>query len=172
MRRPWPSLPLRCMLLSAFFAAAIGAPVRGTELARVFRCTQDGVVVFADRPCGIAPSDQGSFLLQFEQAEPQQGAAVGETAAPGPALDGHGARRSKSRASSSPGSSPGRPQPTRKSITERERRRLRCAALQQQIDRVDSLMRAGYHGARGEQLRDRRSDLKNRYLDEKCLGAH
>ena len=54
----------------------------------------------------------------------------------------------------------------------REQQWLRCSALQQRINHVNSAMRVGYRGRRGEKLRAQWQQLKSTYYDQRCLGVH
>ncbi|HPF26826.1 MAG TPA: hypothetical protein P5528_10695 [Steroidobacteraceae bacterium] len=47
-------------------------------------------------------------------------------------------------------------------------KKRRCAALQQQIDRLDSRLRAGYSVRQGEALRAKRRQLKDEYYNLRC----
>ncbi len=152
------SLPLPCIVLSALFALVPARRAAAAEAPLVYRCQSAGAVVYADRPCaaGTADDTSGSFHLRSDKLNGY---------APPAAIASEGRAAGRSRPAATP-------RPRAGSITPRERRRRRCEALQQRIDRVNSLMRAGYHGARGERLRAQWSELKARYYDEKCLGAH
>lgn len=167
MSRRYGPRPVLPALLSTIFAMLTTASAGAGEFSRVYRCTSDGVVTYADRPCGATTSaaadpmdtaaNAGSFLLRVDPAG-QPGAEIEGPAEAAPAATLAGAA---SRAA-----------PQRTAAKARERKILSCAALQRRIDRVNSQMRAGYRGARGEQLRNRWRDLKSRYYDEKCLGVH
>ena len=117
----------------------------------VYRCERGGHPEFSDRPCGsdarLQPVEPVPPALSPPANAAQPEAA--NTAAPSPR------RRSSARASSAE--------------AVRQRHQLLCTGLQRQIDRVNSQMRAGYGGRKGEQLRARWHQLKEEYYARRCL---
>ena len=119
----------------------------------VYRCERDGNREFSDKPCG-----QDTQLQYLNPLPPANPASANKPARAAPGARAKPSQRSASAAPSHPDQA-------------RVRRRLMCAGLQQQIDRVNSLMRAGYSSRRGEQLRARWHQLKQQYYALRCSGA-
>jgi len=120
-------------------------PANPRRQRAVFVCQQNGVPVYADRPCGAAAAERS---LTVEA--PSQGAAA-STTPPAP------------RASTRPRRAGGRSVVGNAPAVE-----TKCAALQQQLDELNDRMRAGYSAREAARLWQRWRDTRERLRTARC----
>jgi len=111
----------------------------------VYVCQQNGVPVYADRPCGAAVVERS---LTVEA--PRQGAAA-STTPPAP------------RASTRP-----RRAGSRSIVDSAPARDTKCAVLQRQLDELNDRMRAGYSAREAARLWQRWRDTRERLRAARC----
>lgn len=137
---------IRWATLCMAVAASALPPPAAAQSTVIYRCEHDGVSEFADRPCSV----DGSVMHRQPQDVNLYSPVVARAADRGQ----HAPRATQHRGAD-----------------RQTAQLLQCRVLQQQIDHMNALQRAGYHGRRGERLRDRWQQLKARYYDSKCLGV-
>lgn len=112
----------------------------------VFVCHENGVPMFADRPCGSATVTRNLVV-----ATPPPGGAAASTAPPSPA------------ASTRPRPVAGKP-----STTESPAPESACAKLERQLNELNDRMRAGYSAREAARLWQRWRDTKERLRTGRC----
>ncbi len=147
--------PIRQFVFVFVACSAAALANDGPSNVKIYRCEQHGAIEYADRPCG--PESQ-ALLTDTPWLSRYTPAAVPQRA-PDTVVTGT-SMRTTGRATRVP------------KLSAREQRRASCATLQTRLDRTESLLRAGYHGRRGERLRQDWRDLKDRYYSLRCLGIH
>ena len=133
-------------------------PVAADAARLVYRCVAHGAITYADRPCANGPNEgeageMGSFHLRSHATDSRAPEVIGNAPLPAPTTTA-------------------RPRTGQRRADKREQQWLRCSALQQRINHVNSAMRVGYRGRRGEKLRAQWQQLKSTYYDQRCLGVH
>jgi hypothetical protein len=134
---------LACLLL---LSAAVPAHRGSANAAPIFRCEREGVVVFADQPCG---SDAKAY-------EPDRARVTIYEATPTAATPSVRSSRTKPKAKST-------------SIAgEQLKHAEQCTRLQQSSREVKDKFRSGYTTKEGERLRVRQDKLKQQLKTLRC----
>lgn len=149
--RPRPRIPLEAI---AAVALALVLGCSDSALAAgviVYQCSDDGVRVFSDRPCGAHARPQ-----RVESVRAAATAAAAAVPTPGTPIAPAPQRRT------TPHSAP------RPNATTPRSKAAQCHGLQDDIDAIDTRMRLGYRGKEGTKLQARREAAVERYRTLRC----
>jgi hypothetical protein len=120
------------------------APAR-TLAGPVYRCTEGGITVLADRPCSAGLTDARYFALRTPPAPGEQPSTTSRVAPP--------ARMHAAKIHT----------PTRSGATD-----TTCQRLRQRLDSLDDRMRLGYPAREAGRLLDQRRGLKQGLREAGC----